>query len=82
MWWKSNFKFYLLTLKFDFKSVVDLLRALSDVGEVVWFENNLELHDRIFLRPEVISNTIEDILDLPSIKLTLEQRVALLQSLK
>lgn len=59
-----------------------MLLVLGDLGDVLHVSQNIELHDIIFLKPAKIISALEKTLDLERVKLSLEERVALLRSHK
>jgi len=66
----------------DNDNAVVLLTVLSDMGDVLHVQQNIELHDVIFLRPAGIIDSLEKALNVEQIKLTFEQRIALLEELR
>jgi len=58
------------------------LKAFSRGGSVLYFEDNVELKDTIFLRPKELSSAAETILNIPYLKNNLKEKNELLEQLR
>lgn len=59
-----------------------VLSDLHGLGVVLYFENNQELKNTVFLQPKKISQQIEEALNLPYIRVSHQEKIKLVQQLK
>lgn len=59
-----------------------ILSVLADMGELLHVNQNIELHNIIFLKPNKITEALEKTLDLNRVRMSYAERVALLQEYK
>lgn len=59
-----------------------MLVVLADLGDVLHVNQNIELHDVIFLKPARITAALEKTLQVDRVKLSLKERIAILEGHK
>jgi len=71
-----------LDLGIDNDQAMEILKTLTAIGHVLYIQEGIELPSKIFLRPGDIVASVQSAFHVETIRLTHEQRIALLNNLK